>query len=704
MANTRTKNTNAKNANRRLREKQEAEKELDMVVADSNKKREEEKKRRAEAKAKEEAAAKAKRDEERRKEKESFTKPTGATTDAPSQGLNMILTELATAPGVKGGEEATEVTAIVLRDEEDSPEKKKKKQVTPATSGSLKVSRYTAPVPRVVPPPPSHNYVHPRTIVDAALTLNKDDPIDSFANGLCTLMYNAKMVDEHFAIAPVKVGPNPKLWQSSGDIPNNMTAVGSHISISANNIRNFKKQRKWDGPNKKEKEESSNTVYFAFAICCDVEPSALLARVGIEWTRAGGSRLMVKSLPCFDTVCPLVFYYLFNETHPATLIEEFKRILAHTQALCVDDPDMIDVDISIYELPEMSLRKMIPKIPGQDTTSFKHISNRAQFARRAWHLEVEASSAWWLKELVEKAKDYGCFEAFWGKHVHVTEVTNKDTSAVELKRLATTVNRHTNYQCSLTVEVLKGVVNIDAPTKYDRSLADGSVISLEFTLREILLKYFKMEDGHPLVAEVHQRIVTSPVEVVIPSSSEAETMLAKMNKHFPAFIYFYLQDKGMSKDFAVNLVRNSCCPTLIVDIAECSWNGEMMLVTTKEDTVEEEVYSRLESATWFKDELGLMDGKGKKKKHLDPTLMYDLGGDRSVKTLHERNDRCYAAKEGLEEEEDDMSMDSASDSNTSKSHHGGSGKAGGTTLRGVSFAAGSGEELNPGRNGAAGSG
>ena len=708
---TATRSADQANAARRIREKKDAEKALDLAVANSTKKREEDKKRRAEAKAKEEAEEKAKRDEERRKEKENNAKlPVGANKqDAPLEGINSILTELATDPGDEG--EVTKVPAIDLREAEDSPEKKKKKkQATPATTSNLKVGRYSAPPAKVSPPPsPPHDYIHSRIIVDAAIALDKADPITSFADGLCTLMYNAKMVDEHFVIAPVKDTLNPTYWHSSSDIPTNMTAVSSHISISANNIRNFEKQRTWDGPGKKEKEDSnSSTVYFAFAICCDVAPALLLARVGIEWTRAGGSRLMVKSLPCFDTVSPLVFYYLFNETHPATILEEFKKILSHTQDLCSHDMEDMDIDIALGHLPEMSFRKMIPKIPGQDTTSFKHISNRAQFARRAWHLEVEASSADFIKTLVEKAKSYGCFEAFWGKHVHVTEVTTKDTSAVELKRLASTVNRHTNYQCSLTVEILKGVVNVDAPTKLERCLPNGEKAVSEFTLREILLKYFKLNDGHALVAEVHQRVVTSPVEMVIPSSEEAETMLAKMNKHFPAFIFYYLQDNGMSKDFATNLVRNSCCPTLTVDIMECTWNAEAMTVTTKEDAEADEIYTKMESASWFKDELGLLEGgkKGKKKKYLDPTLLYDLDGDRSVKTLHERNDKIHRRTDNEEgkEEEDNMSTDSASDSDSSKSHQEvGIGKVG-YTHKGVSFAAGSNVGLNPYPSDAAGSG
>ena len=700
---TTTRSDNASNAARRLKEKKEAEKALDNAVAESDKKREEEKKRRAEAKAAEEAKAKAIRDEERRKEKEKAATPMDKT--GPSEGINALLTELATGPG--DGEVELQATAIDLRNAEDSPEKKKKKQTSTTVSSSLKTGRYSAPPPKVSPPPRlPHNHVHSRVIIDAAMDLDKADPINSFTNGLSTLINNAKMVDEHFVIAPVRNSDNPSFWHSAGDIPNNMTAVSSHINISANNIRNFEKQRNWDGPKKEKEAPQNSTVYFSFAISCDIEPTILLARVGIEWTRAGGSRLMVKALPCFDTISPLVFYYLFNDTNPATLVAEFKKILTATQMLCIDESDISNIEILNYALPEMAFRKMIPKIPGQDTSAFKHISTRAQYARRAWHLEVEVSAAWWIKELVEKAKYFGVFEAYWGRHVHVTEITSKDTSAIELKRLASTVNLHTNYQCSLTVEILKGVVNVDAPTKLMTALADGSTSVTEFTLREIMLKYFKMSDGHSLIGEVHQRVVTSPVEVVIPASEEAETMLAKMNKHFPAFIYYYLQDKGMSKEFATNLVSNSCCPTLTFDILECSWDSEQLLVTTKDDAEEEEKYSKLETAKWFKDEIGLTKGGKKNKKHLDPTLLYDLDGDRSVKTLHERNDatRKYVDEdmEG-DEEVDSMSTDSASDSDIEKSHHDKSGKAG-DTAKGVSFAAGSSEGPRPRRNGAAGSG
>lgn len=115
--------------------------------------------------------------------------------------------------------------------------------------------------------------------------------------------------------------------------------------------------------------------------------------------------------------------------------------------MCTDDFNVSD-EARFNALPAMAFRKMVPRIPGQDTSSFNHLSSHAQFACKAWHLEVEMSEAWWIKELVERAKYYGCIEAFWGKHALVTKIATRDTTAVDLKRLATTVNRHTNYQGS----------------------------------------------------------------------------------------------------------------------------------------------------------------------------------------------------------------------------------------------------------------
>jgi hypothetical protein len=87
---------------------------------------------------------------------------------------------------------------------------------------------------------------------------------------------------------------------------------------------------------------------------------------------------------------PLVFYYFFNESQAATILKKFQMILINTQLLCIKDMDT-SVEVTMGVLPSMAFCKLVPKIPGQDSSSFKHISHKAQFERWAWHLEVETS-------------------------------------------------------------------------------------------------------------------------------------------------------------------------------------------------------------------------------------------------------------------------------------------------------------------------
>ncbi len=99
-----------------------------------------------------------------------------------------------------------------------------------------------------------------------------------------------------------------------------------------------------------------------------------------------------------------------------------------------------------------------------------------------------------------------------------------------------------------------------------------------------------MSDGHSLIAEVHQRVVTSPVEAVYPVLEEAENMITKMNRHLLAFVY----NKGLNKEFVINLVKNSCCPTLVMEISNCKWDGDLMTVAMPDDNYNDKFYSKLE--------------------------------------------------------------------------------------------------------------
>jgi hypothetical protein len=138
-------------------------------------------------------------------------------------------------------------------------------------------------------------------------------------------------------------------------------------------------------------------------------------------------------------------------------------------------------------------------------------------------------------------------------------------------------------------------------------------------------------------------------------------------------------------------------------------NTQEYFTGTKSD---DELYTKLESDVWFKDELRLTKNGKKKKGYFDPELLYDLSGDHSIKTLHKGNDKACClkdvAKSDLEgdkdkKEEEIMSEDYASKSNHTKLHQVSASRKAEGIRGGVHFAA-SPSVGPPKQNGAAGGG
>ncbi len=80
-------------------------------------------------------------------------------------------------------------------------------------------------------------------------------------------------------------------------------------------------------------------VYFVFSMSSNITPGDLVSWVGIEWSHAGGTWLLVKTLPCFDTVSPLAIYYLCMEYNATTLLTELSWILAQVKVLATYTTD-----------------------------------------------------------------------------------------------------------------------------------------------------------------------------------------------------------------------------------------------------------------------------------------------------------------------------------------------------------------------------
>jgi len=161
------------------------------------------------------------------------------------------------------------------------------------------------------------------------------------------------------------------------------------------------------------------------------------------------------------------------------------------------------------------------------------------------------------------AKENNLVEKMWDKHTHISEVVNKESTPSEIKRLIKVAQSHASYQCSMILEDIIGITRI-----YNK---DTGTFLGTLSLRQALLRYLRLSDGHQLIAEVHQsEEVMGPVQAVIPNTPEAERMILMMNKNVPAYVGNVLKDQGMPEPFLMELVKKSCCSTQISDMASCT--------------------------------------------------------------------------------------------------------------------------------------
>ncbi len=83
----------------------------------------------------------------------------------------------------------------------------------------------------------------------------------------------------------------------------------------------------------------------------------------------------------------------------------------------------------------------------------------------------------------------------WGKHAHISEVVDKNSTLSEIGCLMSVAQKHTNYDCFMILKDIVGITNLDGAADYHQ---EGMNTTLCFTLHQILLRYVCLSDGHQL--------------------------------------------------------------------------------------------------------------------------------------------------------------------------------------------------------------
>jgi hypothetical protein len=195
----------------------------------------------------------------------------------------------------------------------------------------------------------------------------------------------------------------------------------------------------------------------------------------------------------------LAFYNIFTSTPKNYLLQEFCSILQEAQTLAqeIELTNFIwaaEDLLSKSTLPANELHLQNPELPGQDTTHFNKLFRRAQANQKAFHVECNRPFAADIKKLTQLAKEANLVTKMWGKHTHISEVVDKDSTPSEIKQPIKVAQTHTNYQCSMLLEDNVSITNLDATAPiFDK---ESHRLLGNLSLHQVLLRCLRLSDGH----------------------------------------------------------------------------------------------------------------------------------------------------------------------------------------------------------------
>jgi hypothetical protein len=571
-------------------------------------------------------------------------------------------TEQDHAEGTKIDESAT----VDLTAAENSPDKKKSKRVE-IPSGMKASNRYTTSSFSVAKI--AHKYIHPRTFVEAAITLIKEDKPKELITAIKLLLTNGQILDPNFALAPLKhndATTKPKLITTIDDVPVNFTHLGQYAFTSGNRI--FEKKKDWKGENNrhsKSKKEGHRdnapepdifkdpVVYFTVAVATDIRPRTLINGIRTEWEANGGGKLHVKDLQSQESKVVMALYFVYTGTPYHIILKTLNSILRDATSIKEHERMELedDEEYKAPPIPGISLRLQVPRLKGMDTSSYDKLPYHVRENRKALHIETDPEDEAYLKDLIQFAKERNVLALFLGKRACISKVMDAKSTPGETKKMVRCAMKHTGYQGSMTGETIFCIDLIDgevAPTP------GGGKVSL----RMVMFNYIKMQaDQFSVFAELHQVEEMGPTLAIIPACEEAERIVHMLNKQVAAFLFYYLTTiAALPKTFVMELLKATCDATLVSEIDDCQWDPETMTITTPHEQKEEEDMEELEKASWWNNVFDLKEmGKKNAKRAADKNQekLFDLDTDTlSFATVHNRHlQPTFNLDEGEEDDE-----------------------------------------------------
>ena len=119
-------------------------------------------------------------------------------------------------------------------------------------------------------------------------------------------------------------------------------------------------------------------------------------------------------------------------------------------------------EFKFSSLPDINIRRGIPKLPGQPGSNFCDYLQEMQEARRAHLIECDIKTILFLRVLIGYIKNNKLAVRIWGGHTHITETVDWDLPKGDGSRFVRMSQDHTNYNMSLISVQVKGITDLNA--------------------------------------------------------------------------------------------------------------------------------------------------------------------------------------------------------------------------------------------------
>jgi len=120
---------------------------------------------------------------------------------------------------------------------------------------------------------------------------------------------------------------------------------------------------------------------------------------------------------------PFIIYFLYTFNEIATLRGKLTSLLEEALQGMKDDLTLPD-EFKYSPLPDINIRRGVPKLRGQPSSNFCNYLREMQEAQRVHLIECDIKAIPSLRALISYIKDNKLAARIWGGHMHITETVD----------------------------------------------------------------------------------------------------------------------------------------------------------------------------------------------------------------------------------------------------------------------------------------